>query len=417
MDSSSSPGSRIVRVDIANVRVGMFIGDVFDRNGALLLSANVSLSSTKQIQQLTSRGVTSVLVDAALSRDPDTVLAHVSDSAPPPTAEPRHFPPEREHAYYTELEKARGIHEQTIVTARRALQAIRSGKEFRPADVRDSSESMVESILRNPDALVSLTQIKGYDEYTYTHSVNVGILVTSLAHEMGYNPEQLIQIGMGGILHDIGKMRVPENILNKPGKLTAAEFAIVKRHPEHGQALVADKKGISDLSRAVIIQHHERFNGKGYPAGLAREEIHEVGLISAVADVYDALTSDRVYKEAWTPQRALALIFQGCDEDYSRTIVERFTRHLGIYPVGSFVRLASGEKGVVVRVDKGKLLYPVVLVLFGADGHRLTTPCEMDLGAHHADTLFCESPRIEVSLNPREFGIVIGDYIGAKAAA
>jgi HD-GYP domain-containing protein (c-di-GMP phosphodiesterase class II) len=191
------------------------------------------------------------------------------------------------------------------------------------------------------------------------------------------------------------------------------EFNIMKRHPEYGIDIVHEKKTISDVSKAVIIQHHERYNGKGYPRGLRGEEIAEIGLISAVVDVYDALTSNRVYREAWTPQKALAVIFQGCDEEYSRTIVERFTKQMGIYPVGSFVRLISGEMGVVTRVDRGNLLAPVVLVLFDASGRRLERPIEYDLSKKKKESnghLY----GVEVSLNPRAYRVEVAEYIEEK---
>jgi HD-GYP domain-containing protein (c-di-GMP phosphodiesterase class II) len=218
---------------------------------------------------------------------------------------------------------------------------------------------------------------------------------------------------VGGVLHDIGKMRVPESILNKPGKYAEWEFNIMKKHPEYGLEIANGKKGITEFSKSIIIQHHERYNGKGYPRGLVGMEIAEIGLIGAVADVYDALTSNRVYRAAWTPQKALAVIFQGCDEDYSREIVERFTKQMGIYPVGSFVRLFSSEMGVVVKVDRGNLLSPVVLVLFDAAGNRLDHPVEYDLSkkqkeenGHHY--------MVEMSLNPRAYRVDVASYIKDK---
>jgi HD-GYP domain-containing protein (c-di-GMP phosphodiesterase class II) len=226
---------------------------------------------------------------------------------------------------------------------------------------------------------------------------------------MGYSEELLLEAGMGGLLHDIGKMRVPEHILNKPGKYTPEEFAVMKRHPENGLNILRNSLQISDFSKTVIIEHHERVNGKGYPKGLSNE-IHEIGLIAAVADVYDAMTTDRIYRPAWTPQRTLAMIFQGCDIEYSRRIVELFTRHLGIYPVGSFVRLASGEMGVVIHVDKGALLNPNVLILFNENGDRLEQPVEYKLNLlKNLDET--DRYRIDASLNPNDYDISISDYI------
>jgi putative nucleotidyltransferase with HDIG domain len=388
------------RIDIEKVSVGMFLEDVFDKDGILLLSANTAIRSEEQITRLRARGVRSVYINVRKGRDIE-----------PGEAGPDPLIADRERAYYEELARARDIHAETAITAREALVAARAGRPFSLNRTRKAAESIVESILRNPDALVSLSQIKGYDEYTYTHSVNVGILVTSLAREMGYEGERLVNIGLGGLLHDIGKMRVPESVLNKPGRYTDIEFKVMKRHPEHGLVIVGERSGVAPLTKVVIAQHHERFDGSGYPKGLAGEGIDQAGVIAAVADVYDALTSDRVYRAAWTPQKALATIFQGCDRDYSRRVVELFTKHLGIYPVGSFVKLKSGEMGVVVRVSRGSLLWPIVLVLFDTAGRRRAEPLERNLAEQPGSPGYT----IEMSLNPKAFRINIADYIRDKA--
>jgi HD-GYP domain-containing protein (c-di-GMP phosphodiesterase class II) len=215
---------------------------------------------------------------------------------------------------------------------------------------------------------------------------------------------------MGGLLHDIGKMRIPEHILNKAGKYTDDEYAVMKRHPQLGADILRSSRTISDLSRMIVIEHHERFNGKGYPRGITGGQISEVGVMAAVADVYDAMTTDRVYRPAWTPQKALAMIFKECDVDFPRRIVEFFTRHIGIYPVGSFVRLGTGELGIVVRVDKGKILAPDVIVIYSPDGIRYPAPREYKLADLQKDNngkLYS----IESSLNPKDFNVNIGDFI------
>jgi len=396
----------IKRISIDELVVGMFVEDVFNKEDVLLLSADSIVANNDQISALRRQGVTGVYINTAKGKDvvkkiPETVVSAED--------------PHREVEYYKELETARGIQRQTLATAKEALDSIRKGRSFSMSKVEEASENIVESILRNPDALISLCQIKGYDEYTYTHSVNVSVLTTAMAYSLGYNRDRLLEIGVGGVLHDIGKMRVPESILNKPGKYTDWEFNVMKKHPEYGMDIVKEKKNISDFSKLLIIQHHERFNGKGYPNRLKGDEIAEIGLIAAVADVYDALTSNRVYRAAWTPQKALAVIFQGCDDEYSRDIVERFTRQMGIYPVGSFVRLASGEMGVVVRVDKGQLLTPTVLVLFNTSGKRLEEPIEYDLSTKQKQSGGA-GYTVEVSLNPRAYGVDAAQYLDEKVS-
>jgi putative nucleotidyltransferase with HDIG domain len=393
------------RVSIDEVRIGMYLEDVCTDRGVLLISNHIAISTQSQIDGLKKRGVTAVTINIKKGRDVDSAPLKEATVNISGDDESR-----REAAYYKELDNARAIHLESVSTATKLLKTIRATGEVQLKGVRKTAEDMAGSVLRNADALISLTQIKGFDEYTYTHSVNVGILMTSLAKEMGYEGETLVEIGMGGLLHDIGKMKVPESILNKPGKLTDGEFAVIKRHPEFGLEMVSGKSSFPDICRKVIGQHHERFNGKGYPLGLSGVRIHEVSLIAAVADVYDALTSDRVYKEAWTPQKALAVIFQGCDSEYSRKIVELFTRHMGIFPVGSFIRLINGEMGIVTKLDRGHLLAPQVLILFDSLGRPMSIPKDYDLLEKQkgADG---ETYKIEVSLNPKSYGITISNYL------
>lgn len=397
-------GSQVTlyKVSVDEIKLGMYLGDVFDSQGHLLFAAGTVVHSSDQIELLRKHHINSVMavMENKTNRDHHSSNSEIGIS-------------NREAEYYRELSRAKQVHQYTLQTAREALINARLGKLIPVKNVETTAEQIVESVLRNADALVSLAQIKGYDEYTYVHSVNVGILVTSLAYSMGYKKDELIQAGIGGLLHDIGKMGIPESILNKKGKYTFGEFSVMKRHPEIGINMLKGYKSISDLSRTVVIQHHERYNGSGYPRQLTGDMIAEVGLIAAVADVYDAMTTDRIYRAAWTPHKALAMIFQGCDMDYSRRIVELFTKHLGIYPVGSFVKLSSGEMGIVVRVEKGEILAPDVLILYSAEGNKLQEPKEYKLLSmqklENGDKY-----RIVQSLNPKEYEICVENYVRAK---
>lgn len=397
--------SNVKYISIKELRPGMFVEDIVNKNGRLLLSSNNVISNINQINLLMHQGVTHVFINIKKSS---------SRPAETPRAEAIK-PDTREEAYYKEIEKAKQIRFQTIATAKDFLTAAKNKLPFSITEAKNASEDIVESVLRNSDALVSLCQLKGYDEYTYTHSVNVSVLTASLAYSLGYARDQLVDIGLGALLHDIGKMRVPDSILNKPGQFNDNEFRIMKKHPTFGIELVACKKNLSDLSKTIIIQHHERFNGSGYPLGLKGSEIAEVGLIAAVADVYDALTSNRVYKNAWTPQKALGVIFQGCEETYSRNIVEHFTKLIGIYPVGSFVRLASGEMGVVTRIDSGKLLAPTMVALFDTQGKPYKPPKEYDLSVKQQESNGKDFV-VEISLDPTIYGVNVAEYIAPKPA-
>ncbi len=393
---------RMCKIPVDKIKLGMYLGDVFDPQGYLLFASGTVVHSSEQIDMLRKHQVNSVIAFEikGVSDDYRRVDQQMDISG-------------REDAYYKELSRAKEIHQNTLQAARETLISARLGKLIPIKSIEAVAEQIVESVSRNPDALVSLAQIKGYDEYTYVHSVNVGILMTSLTYSMGYNKERLVMAGIGGILHDIGKMGIPESILNKKGKYNCGEYAIMKRHPEIGINMLKGCKNISDLSRTVVIQHHERYNGSGYPRQLAGTMISEVGLIAAVADVYDAVTTDRVYRAAWTPHKALAMIFQGCEMEYSKRIVEFFTKHLGIYPVGSFVKLSSGEMGIVIRVEKGEILAPDVLILYSTDGKKLKEPKEYKLWSMQK-TENGSQYRIVQSLNPKDFGICVENYVKAK---
>jgi putative nucleotidyltransferase with HDIG domain len=390
--------SYLRKIDISDVEPGMVLEDVFNSEGVLLISNQAVVQSLEQIEILKKRGVSAVYINIRDGIDVPIEKLQKQDLL------------KREEDYYNELSRAKEVHQCTLEAAKNTLHAIRMGRQFFSKEIEMAAEKVVASILRNPDALLSLSQIKGYDEYTYVHSVNVGVLLTSVANAMQYNKSNLLEIGIGGLLHDIGKMRIPEHILNKAGKYTDDEYSVMKRHPQLGVDILRSSRTISDLSRLIVIEHHERFNGKGYPRGITGGQISEVGVMAAVADVYDAMTTDRVYRPAWTPQKALAMIFKECDVDFPRRIVEFFTRHIGIYPVGSFVRLGTGELGIVVRVDKGKILAPDVMVIYSPDGIRYPSPREYKLADLQKDSngkLYS----IESSLNPKDFNVNIGDFI------
>jgi putative nucleotidyltransferase with HDIG domain len=390
------------RIGVDQVEVGMYCEDVYNEYDVLILSAHIPIATEDQITLLRNLGVKTLEIDLTKGKD-----VSETPGAPGTAAKKPLFIPLVE-----ELPRAREIYSRTIETAHNALKAIRLGQVFPMEQIETMVEEILGSIIRNPDALMSLSQIRGYDEYTYEHSVNVAILVCSLGHALNFEKEILMQGGVGGLLHDIGKTWIPEHIVNKPGKLTDPEYMIMKRHPEYGIEIVKERKGISDLARKVIIQHHERINGKGYPHALKSDQIHDMGLIAGVADVYDAMTSHRVYRPAFTPQQSLATIYNGIDQEYPKAISEHFIKLMGVYPVGSFVRLHTGEMGIVTRVNRDEILAPDMLMLFSPDGKRLATPCEYrlsEMGRNNG-----KKYSIETSMNPRPYGVDVAEFIKGK---
>lgn len=247
------------------------------------------------------------------------------------------------------------------------FQDIASGELPDLEQTRTVVNDLVESIMRNPDAQMCLSQLKDRDEYTAQHSVNVCVLSLTFGRHLGLDREALNLLGTGALLHDIGKLKTPLEILNKPGRLTDEEFRIMKEHPNHGRELLARIPGMPPEAIDVAFSHHERLQGHGYPRGLSGNEISRWSKMVAIVDVYDAITSDRCYHDGMAPTEALTRMYEWRVRDFDPQLLEQFIQCIGIYPIGSLVELTSGEVGVVISVNSQLRLRPKVALVLDAD--------------------------------------------------
>jgi HD-GYP domain-containing protein (c-di-GMP phosphodiesterase class II) len=259
------------------------------------------------------------------------------------------------------------------------FQEARMGKAVDAAGAQRLVEEISDSITRNPGALISLARLKTADDYTYMHSVAVCALMVALSKQLKLDEGQTRAAGVAGLLHDLGKAAMPMEVLNKPGKLTDAEFSIIKSHPEEGYKMLLGGTGISEMTLDVCLHHHEKIDGSGYPKRLKGDEISLYAKMGAVCDVYDAITSNRPYKAGWDPAESLRKMAEWTNGHFEPVVFQAFVKSLGIYPVGSLVKLNTGRLGIVVEQGEKSLLTPSVKVFFSTKSNARVKPEVVDL--------------------------------------
>jgi HD-GYP domain-containing protein (c-di-GMP phosphodiesterase class II) len=278
-----------------------------------------------------------------------------------------------------ELENAAKICLQSKRAIISMFEEARMGKAVDTGGAKKLVEEITDSVARNPGALISLARLKTADDYTYMHSVAVCAMMVALAKQLKLDEQQTRLAGLAGLMHDLGKAMMPMEILNKPGKLTTAEFAIVKQHPREGHRLLLTGENVAPEVLDVCLHHHEKTDGSGYPMGLKDSEISLFAKMGAVCDVYDAITSNRPYKAGWDPAESLRRMAEWAKGHFDVQVFQAFVKSLGIYPIGSLVQLSSGRLGVVVEQAGKSLTMPMVKVFFSTKSNMRIIPELIDL--------------------------------------
>ena len=278
-----------------------------------------------------------------------------------------------------ETAKARRLHSEANKVMRNVIEDVRLGKAIEIGRVAPLVENTIESIFRNQNALLPLVRLKSHDDYTFEHSVSVCALLVVFGKAMQLPRDVIREIALGGMLHDVGKAQVPDDILNKPGKLDDEEFTEMRRHVALGVNMLKKTEGISEIAMQVVAQHHERADGTGYPARLEAAAISTYGRMAAIVDVYDAISSERVYHKGMPPPQALKKMLEWSSHHFDPQLVKVFIRAVGIYPTGTLVQLESKRLAVVIEQNEGNLLQPVVRVFYHAGKRYYIRPEIVDL--------------------------------------
>ncbi len=381
------------KIAISQLRAGMYIhaldGNWFNHP---FWRTKFLLTDPADLQTLRASGIKALWIDVQKGLDvqaPTTAAEQPARPAdaptPPPQAAAAPASPAPSSDLSEELQRASRLLKRSKQQMTGLFNEARLGKAVDPAQCLPLVEEISASLARNGSALLGLARLKTKDEYTYMHSVAVCALMVALARQLGMAADQVREAGMAGLLHDIGKMAMPMEVLNKPGKLDDDEFAIMRSHPERGHAILLNaQSSVSEAVLDVCLHHHEKVDGTGYPHRLAGEQISLLARMGAICDVYDAITSNRPYKTAWDASGSLAKMAQW-QGHFDTQLLHAFVRAVGIYPLGTLVRLQSGRLGVVIEQNPQQLTAPRLKLFYSSRTRAAIPQQELDLSDARCD--------------------------------
>ncbi len=380
----------IKKINVEQLKIGMFISD-FNCEWMTnpFFNNSMEIRDTETLEKIIDNGIHEVYIDndkgldvtgaptkEEIDNNISTEIYKVSD-----------LPVEQ--SIGTSLEEeiihARKIRDESKETVKDIMNNIRFGKQLKTDQAEYVVERIIESIYSNENALLSLTRIRHADEYTYMHSVSVCVLITAFCRHLNFDIKSLKEVGVGAILHDIGKMKVSQEILNKKNSLSDVEYEKMKDHVKYSRALLEETQDIAEASILLAYQHHERMDGTGYPNGLKGDEISLYGKLAAIVDVYDAMTTDRCYRRRRQPTEVLKKLYEWSKYHFDGKLVQQFIRCVGIYPVGSLVNLESGYLAVVLSHSDKSLMQPLVRIVYNARKRSLVDTYDVDLATSDND--------------------------------
>lgn len=310
---------------------------------------------------------------------------------------------------HEEIPRAQATLKKTHKHVEQVLNDVNNGEAFDLEESRQAVRQCVTSIARNANAMLWLSMIKNEDQYTSEHCMRVGILAIAFGRFMGMSEQDQELLGLCGLLHDVGKIKIPNEILNKPGRLTQDEYRIMREHVSLGEKVLGEIDGLDPIIIQTALHHHERADRKGYPDNLDASLLHQFIRMVAIVDVYDAITSNRCYQEGRTPFEALRILFNEAEKHFDKDLVEVFIKMIGIYPPGTLIEMASGELGIVISSNPLARLKPKVELVTDKN-KKLRAPYVIDMSDDPTDS-DGKGYVIERGLANGTYGIDIKDYL------
>lgn len=358
----------VIKVPVPRLSLGMFVTAV-DSQGKVNIANPGQIKSREAIRKLTKNGIKFVWVDVERSSE-DCGLK--KKSATPPT-KPKKVTREQSQ------EKAKRLMQEAKGLVKKVLSETFEGKAVQVEPFEDLAENMIESVMLDADAFKCISALRSKDAYLLEHSINVAFLLVTFGKYLKLEREVLKHLAVGGILHDIGKVRVDNKILHKPGRLTPEEFEHMKLHQVYAKEILSETEGLSQISHDVCLMHHEKIDGNGYPNGLKGDELTLHGRMSCIVDIFDALTATRCYKEAMSPAAAFKILLSLTPFHLDEKLVYEFIRCIGVYPVGSLVQLSDGRIGIVWDAKDRDALHPILKCFYSIKHKRYTEVAMIDL--------------------------------------
>jgi putative nucleotidyltransferase with HDIG domain len=385
------------RISINDLIPGMFVVGVVKQTGHIKIKTQGWVKTHKNIGSLKSNGVLEVEIDPSKTLQEKVDADTFAFTEPEPTNDTFN-PWHKSTTIESELTQATKLYDQAKDLQAKAFKDLQSGSPISISAFKETANGFIDSVFRNQDALACFARMREKDTYLLEHSINVSILISIFAKHMGIERSIIEQMTTGALLHDIGKVHIPDTILQKPGQLSIEEFETMKQHAKYSYDIVMNAQ-LGKIATEIAGYHHERLDGSGYPFGYDAKNLSQYVRMAAIVDVYDALTAERVYKVGMTPIKAFRILKEGTPHHYDTELLNVFINAIGVYPVGTLVKLTSQRVGIVSVSNPSNPLQPIVKVFYNAKHMRYIEVKDVDLANKRVND------DLEAAIKPEEFSL------------